>query len=113
MNEDNFFEISNDVIILLDKTGLTDDGIDEIVGSLSSEFAYKFHRILVSRRILLGDDGSQKWFKEGFPSQILEPGSVWKKGRLRLRVVPEFVLDEESESYQHQEIEPSLDEFRE
>lgn len=42
------------------------------------------------------DDG---WFREGVECEILQLGeSHWRKGKLRLRVVVEFVAEEELES---------------
>ncbi len=113
MNEDNFSEIPNDAIVLLGKVGITNDTVDEIVRTYATSFSYDFHRGLVKRMVLSSENDHEQWLDEGFPSQILEPGSVWKKGRLRLRVVAEFILEGEGENPSNQPIEPSLDTFRE
>ena len=113
MNEDNFSEIPNDAIVLLGKLGITNDAVDEIVRTYATSFSYDFHKGLVKRMILSDEDDHEQWLNEGFPSQIIEPGSVWKKGRLRLRVVAEFILEGDVENPLGEPIEPSLDEFRE
>lgn len=113
MNEDNFSEIPNDAIVLLGKLGITNDTVDEIVRTYATNFSYDFHKGLVKRMIFSDEDDHKQWLNEGFPSQIIEPGSVWKKGRLRLRIVVEFILEGEGGELPDQTIEPSLDEFRE
>jgi hypothetical protein len=112
MNSSNFLEIPDGAIVLLGKTGVTNELIDEVVNSLLSDFTYKFHKNLVSRQILSETIEYPQWMDMGFPAHIIEPGSDWRKGRLRLRVVPEFILDEETENESIKPIEPSLDTFR-
>ena len=69
--------------------------------------------MLVERKIVSGKEGRSEWFNAGFSAQIIEPGESWKKGQIRLRVVVEFVPDEEVANEPEKPIEPSLDEFRE
>ena len=112
MNSSNFLEIPDDAIVLLGKTGVTNELIDEVVDSLLSDFTYKFHRNLVGREILPETIEYPQWMDMGFSAHIMVPGAAWRKGRLRIRVVPEFILDEETENGPEQPIEPSLDTFR-
>lgn len=40
----------------------------------------------------------QKWFSEGIDCEILKVGSTgWKKGKVRLKVILEFIADEPEE----------------
>ena len=69
---------------------------------------------MTGNKILSSYDGYEQWFKDGFPAQMIVSGKEWQKGRLRLRIVAEFIPDDiESENLSEQPIEPSLDEFRE
>ena len=68
---------------------------------------------LVNSKIIGSTDNSSVWFKEGFPSRILQPGEHWKEGKIRLRVVAEFIPDEPETIPADRPIEPSLDTFRE
>jgi hypothetical protein len=113
MNKPNLSLIPDNAVVLLGKTGMMNELVDEIMDLILPEFSYKFHTILVQRKMLSRNDGHAEWFKAGFPAQIIQSGESWKKGQIRLRVVAEFVPDEEVENESEKPIEPSLDEFRE
>ena len=114
MEPNKSLNIPNNSMILLNKTGITSELIEEINNSMLSTFSERFHNQLVERRILSSGDRKWEWFKDGFPAQMIAPGEDWKKGKLRLRIVAEFVPDDiESKNLPEQPIEPSLDEFRE
>jgi KGK domain len=53
-----------------------------------------------------------QWFRSGENCKILQPGEQWKEGKIRLRVVAEFVPDEPETIPTDRPIEPSLDTFR-
>lgn len=107
-------QISNDTLILFKKVGITGELLNEIISEVSPECSNKFHEQILARKILLSSwNSSEKWFTHGFSAQMIESGASWKKGRIRLRVVAEFVPDEEVENELEQQTEPSLDEFRE
>ena len=105
-------------IILLKKTGITSELFEEINSSILPTFAQEFHKELVERKILSSWNGEEKWFKDGLPAQLMAPGEDWKKGRMRIRVVAEFIPDDiESEEIIPQEVttssvSPSLDDIR-
>jgi hypothetical protein len=43
MNDSNFSEIPNDAMVLLGKTGMTNELIDEMMSSISPDFSYRTH----------------------------------------------------------------------
>ena len=80
MNKPNLSLIPDNAVVLLGKTGMTNELIDEMMSLISPDFSYRFHQMLVERKILPGNDGRAEWFKAGFSAQIIEPGESWKKG---------------------------------
>ena len=112
------FSNPDGAVILLKKTGITSDLFEEINSSILPIFAKEFHNQLIERKILSSSDGKWEWFKDGLPAQMIAPGEDWKKGKLRLRVIAEFVLDDiESEKISSQDVStssvsPSLDDNR-
>ena len=112
------FSNPDSAIILLNKTGITSELFEEISSSILSNFSERFHNQLVERKILSSWDRYKEWFKDGFSAQTVAPGGDWKKGRMRLRVVAEFIPDDiESEEFISQDlsissVSPSLDDIR-
>ena len=112
------FSNPDGAIIRLRKTGITSELFEEINNSILPTFSGEFHKELVERKILSSWNGQQEWFKDGLPAQMIAPGEDWKKGKLRLRIVAEFIPDDiESEKISSQEVptssvSPSLDDIR-
>jgi len=103
----------DDTIIMMGKVGISSELMEERINELLSSYSYTFHEKLVNSKIIGSNDHSSVWFKEGFPSRILQPGEHWKEGKIRLRVVAEFIPDEPETIPADRPIEPSLDTFRE
>ena len=118
MEPNKSLNIPNNSMILLNKTGITSELIEEINDSMLSTFSERFHNQLIGRKILSSGDRQWEWFKDGFSAQMIAPGEDWKKGKLRLRIVAKFVLDDiESEKISSQDVpassvSPSLDDIR-
>ena len=109
----NLSEPLDDTVIMMGKIGISSELMEEKINELLSSYSYTFHEKLVNSRIIGSNDNSAVWFKEGFPSRMLQPGEHWKEGKIRLRVVAEFIPDEPEAIPNAQSIEPSLDAFRE
>ena len=105
-------DIPNDSMLLFEKIGVTGDVIKYYANSISNECSSKFHDYMIGNKILSSYDGYEQWFKDGFPAQMIVSGEKWQKGKVRLRIVTEFIPDDESENLPEQSIEPSLDNFR-
>ena len=105
-------------IIRLKETGITSELFEEINNLILPTFSEAFHKELIERKILSSWDRYKEWFKDGFSAQTVAPGGDWKKGRMRLRVVAEFIPgDIESEEFISQDlsissVSPSLDDIR-
>ena len=118
METNRSLDIPNDSLLLFDKRGITGDVIDTFTSSMSSECSSKFHEYMTRNNILSSWDESDKWFRDGFPAQVITSGKEWQKGKLRLRIVAEFIPDDiESEKISSQEVptssvSPSLDDIR-
>ena len=118
MEPNKSLNIPNNSMILLNKTGITSELIEEINNSMLSTFSERFHNQLIERKILSSGDRRSEWFKDGFSAQMIAPGEDWEKGKLRLRIVAEFIPDDiESEEIIPQEVptssvSPSLDDIR-
>ncbi len=78
MNDRTPSRIPDNAIILLGKIGITNDFLNEVINSVSYDFSQKFHENLIGRKILSGYDGSDQWVKDGFPSQTIESGEIWR-----------------------------------
>ena len=114
METNKSLDIPNESMLLFDKVGITGELVSEINNAILSDCSDKFHRQMLDRKILSSWDGQWKWFKDGFSTQMIAPGEDWKKGKLRLRIVAEFIPDDvESENLPEQSIENPLDTFRE
>ena len=99
----------DDTVIMMGKIGISSELMEERINELLSSYSYTFHEKLVNPKIIGSNDNSSVWFKEGFPSRILQPGEHWKEGKIRLRVVAEFIPDEPETIPADRPIEPSLD----
>ena len=112
------FSNPDGAIIRLKETGITSELFEEINNLILPTFSEAFHKELIERKILSSWDRYKEWFKDGFSAQTVAPGEDWKKGKMRLRIVAEFVLDGiESEKISSQDvpessISPSLDDIR-
>ena len=112
------FSNPDGTIIRLEKTGITSELFEEISNLMLITFSEEFHKELVERKILSSWNRRQEWFKDGFSAQMIAPGEDWKKGKMRLRVVAEFIPDDiESEKISSQDVpessvSPSLDDIR-
>ena len=107
-------DIPNDAVLLFDEIGVIGDVIEYCKKSVLIECSSKFHDEMTRRRVLSSSSGYGQWFGDGFPAQMIVSGEKWQKGKVRLRIVTEFIPDDiESENLPEQPIEPSLDEFRE
>ena len=112
------FSAPDGAIILLNKTGITSELFEEMNNSILTTFSEGFHNQLVERKILSSGAGRWEWFKDGFSAQMIAPGEGWKKGKMRLRIVAEFIPDDiESEEIISPDVptssvSPSLDDIR-
>ena len=85
METNKSIAVPNDSMLLFDKIGITGDGIDYYANSILDECSSKFHNQMVGNKVLPSWDKSDKWFKDGFPAQMIVSGEKWQKGKVRLR----------------------------
>ena len=109
----NFSELSDEAVVMFERIGINSELMEEKMNEVLFSYSYTFHEKLVNSKIIESNDNSAVWFKEGFPSRILQPGEHWKEGKIRLRIVAEFIPDEPEIIPADRPIEPSLDSFRE
>ena len=113
METNQSLDIPDNSILLFNEIGITGNIIERYKNSILYECSSKFHNKMVENKILFSTSEYSQWFKDGFPAQMIVSGEKWQKGKVRLRIVTEFIPDDESENLPEQPIEPSLDEFRE
>ena len=114
METNQSLDIPNDAVLLFDEIGVTGNVIEHCKKSILNECSYKFHNKIVERGILSSSSEYEQWFGDGFPAQMIVSGEKWQKGKVRLRIVTEFIPDDgESENLPEQPIENPLDTFRE
>ena len=114
METNQSLSIPDNSMLLFEEIGVTGDVIEYCKKSILNQCSSKFHSEIVERKILSSSSGYEQWFGDGFPAQVIVSGEKWQKGKVRLRIVTEFIPDDdESENLPEQPIEPSFDEFRE
>lgn len=64
------------------------------------------------KNAFLPDFNPPQLFADGIKAEIMEPGKSWVKGKLRLRIVMEFIPDETEENKSFGNSASSLDDFR-
>ena len=109
----NLSEALDDTVVMMGKIGISSELMEEKIDELLTSYSYTFHEKLINSKIIGSNENCYDWFKEGFPSRMLQPGEQWKEGKIRLRVVAEFIPDEPEIIPDDRPIEPSLDTFRE
>ena len=108
----NFSELPDDAFIVMGKIGINSELMEEKINEVISYYSRAFHEKLTNSQIILNGD-REAWFQEGFPARMLQPGEQWKEGKIRLRVVAEFIPNEPETIPADRPIEPSLNAFRE
>ncbi len=109
----NFSELSDDAVVIIEKIGISSELMEEKINKVLPFYSRTFHEGLCNSQIIGSNENWDVWFKEGFPSRMLQPGEQWKEGKIRLRVVAEFIPDEPETIPNDRPAEPSLDTFRE
>ena len=109
----NFSELSDDSVVIIRKRGISSELMKEKINEVFPSYSRIFHEGLYNSQIIGPHKNYDHWFKEGFPSRILQPEEHWKEGKIRLRVVAEFIPNEPEGAATDRPIEPSLDAFRE
>ena len=64
---------------------------------VTSRSMFKIEEFAQQAKTLITSGNKNKgyaWMSDGTPCEILEPGKVWRKGRVRLKVSLEFCPDE-------------------
>ena len=86
-------KISKDSLIVFDRFGIQADFIDAQIERASEQISTAIHAELTDSEIFPDDEGSEDWMKDGRTCRVLEPGKNWQTGRLRFRIITEFILD--------------------
>jgi len=106
-------ELSQDAVIMFGTFGIQSQFIEEKIESIRDEISQQLHDGLSESEVLPEDSSAEDCFTYGYVCRVLEPGKNWNEGRLRFRIVAEFVPDRiEVANEPEKPIEPSLDTFR-
>ena len=106
-------ELPKDSVIMFDSFGIQEEFIAEKIENIRDDISQRLYEELSETDILPEGSDAEDCFNDGYICRILEPGKNWSEGRLRFRIVAEFIPDDiESENLTEQPIEPSLDTFR-
>jgi hypothetical protein len=110
-------EIAEDSLIVFDKFGIQLDFIEEQIIDTLEEMSTAIHSKFTEANIFSDDETFEEWLQSGYIFRVLEPGKNWQTGRLRFRVVTEFIPDafEEQETptqESEQSNDSSLDDIR-
>ncbi len=89
----NMIGIAEDSLIVFDRFGIQADLITAQIENASEQISTMIHSELIDAEIFSDDEGSEDWMKDGRTCRVLEPGKNWKTGRLRFRIVTEFIPD--------------------
>lgn len=106
-------ELPDDAVIIFEKIGINSELMEQKINGVLSSYSRTFHEGLINSKIIESYDQSYVWFQEGCPSRMLQPGEQWKEGKVRLRVVAEFIPNEPEIISADRPTEQSLDTFRE
>ena len=107
---ENTVEIAQDSLIVFDQFGIQLDFIEEQIDSAIEEISTTIHSKFTEVNIFPDDEILEEWLQAGYICRVLEPGKNWQTGRLRFRVVTEFIPDVfEEEEISTQESEQSND----
>lgn len=113
ISSDPAIELSQDAVIMFGTFGVQHQFIDEKIESVRDEISEHIHGGLSESAILPEESSAEDCFTYGYSCRVLEPGKNWNEGRLRFRIVVEFVPDRiEVVNKPEKTIEPSLDTFR-
>lgn len=80
----------------------------------ASQYLYSSTKELIDKlaKYLLGNFKPQQLLQTGIQAEILEPGKQWKTGKIRCRIVFDFIPDEPENNRITGESASSLDELR-
>ena len=107
-------ELPKDSVIMFDTFGIQEQFLTERIENIRDDISQRLHEDLLETDILPEGSDSEDCFNDGYICRILEPGKNWNEGRLRFRIVAEFVPDRiEVENKSDKPIENPLDTFRE
>ena len=115
ISSDPAIELSQDTVIMFGSCalGIQRQFIEEKIESVRDDISQRLHDELSESDIFPDDAFSEDCFLGGYSCRVLQPGQNWTKGRLRFRIVTEFIPDRiEVTNEPEQPIEPSLDTFR-
>ena len=106
-------ELSKDAVIMFNALGIQEEFIAEKIENIRDDISGLLYGQFVHSEVLPGDFEPDDCFTDGYVCRVLEPGKNWNEGRLRFRIVAEFVPDRiEAVNEPENPIEPSLDTFR-
>ncbi len=106
-------ELSKDSVIMFDTLGIQEQFIAERIENVHDDISQQLHEALSESGILPEESSAEDCFTYGYVCRVLEPGKNWNEGRLRFRIVAEFVPDRiETQNETSQPIDKSLDSFR-
>ena len=107
-------ELAEDSIIIFNTLGIQAEFIAEKIENIRDDISQRLYEELSESEILPEDADADDCFAHGYACRVLEPGKNWNEGRLRFRIVAEFVPDRiEVKKISEQPIENPLDTFRE
>jgi hypothetical protein len=106
-------ELSKNSVIMFNTFGIQEQFIAERIENVDDDISQQLHEALSESGILPEESCAEDCFTYGYVCRVLEPGKNWNEGRLRFRIVAEFVPDSiEVMNEVVKPIEPSLDTFR-
>ena len=107
-------ELAKDSVIIFNTLGIQAEFIAEKIENIRGDISQRLYKGLSETKILPEGASAEDCFTDGYACRVLEPGKNWNEGRLRFRIVAEFVPDQiEVENTSDQPIENPLDTFRE
>ena len=107
-------ELDKDSVIMFNSFGIQEQFIAEKIENIRDDISQRLYEELSESEILPEGADAEDCFTYGYVCRVLEPGKNWNEGRLRFRIVAEFVPDRiEVKNTSEQPIENPLDTFRE
>ncbi len=107
-------ELPKNSVIMFDTLGIQEKFIAEKIENVRSDISQRLYEELSEVEILPEESSAEDCFTSGYVCRVLEPGKNWNEGRLRFRIVAEFVPDRiEVMNEVVKPIENPLDTFRE
>ena len=107
-------KLAKDSVIMFNTLGIQEQFIDQRIENIRDDISQQLHEDLSESGILPEGAEAEACFTYGYVCRVLEPGKNWNEGRLRFRIVAEFVPERiEVKNASEQPIENPLDTFRE